>query len=124
MTPPSASPATARLSSANARLAANARQCHRCGWIDPCFAARKCRGPCACTLNGRDITQNIQANFCPAGRFGWSGPGDVLAWLMYVCRVKALVHRWHRLWRTRCNCDKRQDRLNRWWKRVLETARR
>jgi hypothetical protein len=38
--------------------------CHRCE-----HRQKGCAGPCACTINGKDIIENANARECPKGKF-------------------------------------------------------
>lgn len=43
--------------------------CARCQ-----HSARGCRGPCPCTLTGKDVTTHKRLQFCPVGHFGSATP--------------------------------------------------
>lgn len=47
----------------------NIAHCHTCP-----ARQRPCYGPCACTLDGRDIQEHARDGFCPRGRFAAPDP--------------------------------------------------
>lgn len=42
----------------------NIHVCHRCD-----LRQKECAGPCACTVDGRDIIEHVEAGDCPEGKF-------------------------------------------------------
>jgi Fe-S oxidoreductase len=48
--------------------------------MSPCLkcpmSARRCAGPCPCTIDMVDISVHAARNYCPEGRFGGPRPDD------------------------------------------------
>jgi hypothetical protein len=82
--------------------------CARCP-----HSQRGCQGPCACTVDGRDILEHAAEGYCPLGRYKL-GPGDVLAIIFHRTGIRWLVGL---LWAS-CGCESKQKWLNRVWKRL------
>jgi len=97
--------------------------CHKCP-----HRHRPCAGPCPCTLDGRDIIDHAQANYCPLGKFGgdkpvgWEdgpklpppapvpvssqrGPGDVVKIVLAKLGYKAAGD---------CGCESMRQKMNAW----------
>ena len=79
--------------------------------------AKGCNGPCACTIDGRDIIEHARANYCPERKYGdgiartWPrtplapGPGDV---------VKTVLSRLGYDAGPNCGCEVMRQRMNTW----------
>jgi hypothetical protein len=81
--------------------------CHRCP-----DRQRNCHGPCACTLDGRDILEHARERYCPAGRYQL-GLGDTVAGVLHRTGIAPLYKKIRsKVTKKPCGCRARQARLN------------
>jgi hypothetical protein len=86
----------------------NIATCHACPFVQPPPYNRTC----VCTLDGRDILEHARDQYCPEGRFAWSGAGDAVAFVVHRLRLDGLSRVWERFTHRPCGCAARQKRLN------------
>lgn len=73
-------------------------------------SARKCSGPCPCTIDGADIMQHAQERYCPLGKYKL-GLGDVIAIITHRTGIQWLLRKISR--KPTCGgCKGRQIKLN------------
>lgn len=71
---------------------------------------RGCKGPCACTIDGKDIMQHAAERYCPLGKYRL-GLGDVVARITHATGIQAVMRRLTK--KKPCGgCKKRQLALN------------
>jgi hypothetical protein len=81
--------------------------CHRCP-----DRQRPCDGPCACTIDGRDIRDHAAERYCPAGRYQL-GLGDKVAGVLHRTGIGPAYKKLRRKVTSKpCGCQKRATALN------------
>lgn len=78
--------------------------CHRCE-----HRQETCRGKCACTIDGTDITEHAEKYDCPKNKFPSRGLGDTVAKALHAVGIDKAVKA---IAGEDCGCPERQKRLN------------
>lgn len=110
----------------------NGHICIKCA-----FRQQVCRGPCACTVDGRDILDHAAKGDCPKGHFSEPGrmpaqaipktslpdiplAGDVVEKIAKAVGADRLAKWWEQMTGKPCGCGERKEVLNAATRRLLK----